>query len=59
MIINVQLSTDGKRVISYFTTKQDDSIYSNQKEIDASDKLWSDYYESVPDFMRGDMPFPE
>jgi len=59
MIIHVQLSTDGNRIISYFTTKQDEAVYSNQKEISSTDEMWLIYYESIPEFMRGDMPQPE
>lgn len=48
-----------EKIISYFCCPQNPDVYEYLGEVDASDKIYKDYYNSLPVIDRIGMPSPE
>lgn len=46
------------KICSYFSNPQDPDVYQNQGVIDLGDSRYKAFYESMPEFVRRDLPVP-
>lgn len=57
MQINVQFSDNTEeRVVGYFSSPQDPTVWPNMGQIDTSDARWKTYYDAQPDTVKSLIP---
>lgn len=54
----VQLNEEKDEVVTYFASHQDDDVYPDLAEIEATDPMWMDFYERCGGAQSG-LPEPE